>query len=164
MPKAKLIQGTSVDQKMESIERILQHMQRRMHKKVTGIIPPVPLSVHVSVPDDGTVLKYLFPAAGKISRVCLIVNNLPEGKKVADFKVTIMSRGHEAVEKVTVANKLYVEQVDLAIAPGDRLHVTTKDDVSDIWFAALYEITPNEGTVITRMIEALEKELDNEGS
>ncbi len=159
----KLKNGTP-EEKLAQVEKILNRMQRKLHKTVIGVMPPIPIMLSAEEPNpDGEIFKILIPASGKITAVCLCVKEI-EGKEAATFEALIV--GPDAGSFIRFATKklLTIQKTDINVAPGDMLILKTDNPerVHGIWLALLYQMGIKESGKERFLIEELEKILDED--
>ena len=63
----KIVKGSTVEQQIRSIDGILNSWNRRIPRKITGVITPFPISGYANNPQDKVILRYMFPVDGKIT-------------------------------------------------------------------------------------------------
>jgi hypothetical protein len=159
----KLIRGKTTEQKLDSIDKILQSFQRRLGNKVVGIIPPVPI-LHSTrtVPEDGLVFAAIIPLNGIVTTLCFSL--IMAKRKTETFDITLTRPDGSTHTKGVVCRKpVEVFQPGINVSVGDvvRIMAFNPADISDILIGALIhaEITPQsrDAQMLDRLLE-LERE------
>ncbi len=156
----KLIKGETLEDQIKSVDIILSRFSRRLRKTVTGIITPFPISNYVQTPVDGTVLKYMFPAEGKILSGVVYIEDMP--KSGIDL-YTVLWRG-EAFDSRTLFTRknLTVVHPNIEVIVGDRLTVSVVAkggaQASGIWISLLWEPKVSDAVIKKFLIEELNKQ------
>ena len=155
----KIIKGETVEKQMEHVDTILSRMSRKLHKTVTGIITPFPISNYAQDPIDKVVLRYMFPADGKISVGGAFIENIP--KDGIDIYMNI-HRGDSVISESLFTKKKYaLIEFDADVFAGDRLTVSVspKGDgkVSGIWISFLWTPNVKDAEIKRFLIEDLER-------
>ena len=156
----KTIKGETLEKQMEHVDRILKSYSRRLHKTVVGIITPFPISNYSETPIDDIVLRYMFPANGKITVGGMFVENMP---KVGINIQTIIYRGDAEISKTYFSKRQsIIMQPNVDVEIGDRMLIKVntmkeEDIVSGIWIAFLWTPIIKDSVIKQFLIEALEK-------
>ena len=153
------LQGKTNEEKLASVELILQRMNSKLSTKVIGILPVSPIFDFVSFPEsDGTVLKRMFPAEGSITKACYYFGT--KGKEPVDLIFTVMNpiKKSSSTTTFTVKKPADVINLDFAVTSGDILTISLSSEtpVEGIWFAMLYEVAYKELRGKEFLIEELE--------
>ncbi len=159
------LKGKNLTEKVKHIEKILQRFQRKLHKTVIGVIPPIPVQGHVDNPrEDGTIAKHLVPASGRVIRGAVAVGKY-NSKKAVQFYCSVRKRdGSVTTASFETKSPAHVVDLDLDINAGDMITISTPNagDVEDVWYAVLYSIDIKESVLEKRLIDELER-VTNEG-
>ena len=156
----KIIKGETLEKQMNHVDRILKSYSIRLHKTVTGIITPFPISNYSETSADGVVLRYMFPAYGKVTIGGMFVEDMPKhGVNV----VATIYRG-QAVDSKTFFSKRQsiIINPDIKVSAGDRMlikveTVSSEESVSGIWIAFLWTPEVKDSVVKELEINDLEK-------
>ncbi len=173
MAKKFKLKGDTTDEKFAHIEQLLKHWQRRARKTLIGVIPPSPIFSYTHYPmEDGTVLKCVIPADGRIVRGVLAVDKYNTKEQVG-FMCKVERASEISAQSFLTKKNLYVLDVALDVRVGDILTVKidpVKNDEGDwiaevIWLSLLYEIGIKDTIKKQYLIEDLERmlEKDDEG-
>ena len=162
--KMKIIKGETLEKQMKSVDVILSRFSRRLHKTTAGIVTPFPISNYVQTPLDGVILKYMFPAAGKILSGVMYIEDMPKGGIDLDI---VMRRGKSSDSRSLLVEKnLTVIHPDIEVLTGDRLtiSVVAKDGAQPdgIWISLLWEPKVSDAVVRKFLIEELDKQQEEE--
>jgi len=120
-----ILKGNTPDEKLKHAEIILSRMSRRLHKTVVFVSPASVLSGYVKeLPEDGIVLRCLFPCGGVLKGVTTTMD--------AEKKNSIISY-------ITVGNITYKNHdSEIQIKPGEKLEVRLEGICSNIYVSALF--------------------------
>lgn len=157
--KMEIIKGETLEKQMRSVDVILSRFSRRLHKTATGIITPFPISNYVQTPSEGTILKYMFPAAGKILSGVMHIEEMPKGG--IDL-YTVLWRGESSDSRslFTKRNPTIVHP-NIKVLTGDRLTVSIiakgGAQPSGIWISLLWEPKVSGAVVMKFLIDELDK-------
>lgn len=156
----KMIKGETLEKQMKHVDRILKQYSHRLHKTVTGVITPFPISGYSETPIDDVVLRYMFPASGKVVVGGVFIEKMP--KNGVDILTTIY-RG-SIMESRTFFSKRQstVIEPNVDIVVGDRLIVKVltvkpEESVSGIWTAFTWSPEVKDSVIKQFLIKDLEK-------
>jgi len=162
--KMKIIKGETLEKQMKSVDVILSRFSRRLHKTAAGIITPFPISNYVQTPLDGVILKYMFPAAGKILSGVVYIEDMPRSR--VDLCTVMWRGGTSDSRSLFIEKKLTVVHPGIEVLTGDRLTVSVvaKDEVqpSGVWISLLWEPKVSDVVVKKFLIEELDKQQEEE--
>ena len=175
--RSRMIMGNNVDEKFQSLEKILRRFSMRLQKTVVGILPASPIFEFVYEPEpSGVVIRRMFPAPGLVTHSSIYVGSRmkEEGEKPSPtiFNITVnrldlssMSQGFE------VSDAPLNQNINLAIQKGDMFTVSVHEPekVKNIWISFLYEVdfrslgkTEFATEEFLRLMERQEKEEEEE--
>lgn len=153
-----IIKGETTEEKMSHLNVLLKRMSKKLHKTVTGIITPFPISGYAKDPVDSVVLRYMFPAGGKITVGGAYIESMP--KDGIDIYTNI-HRGDSVISNSVWTNKKYVLiNPDVGILAGDRLVISVVPkggEVSGIWISFLWVPEVKDSEIKQFLIEDLER-------
>jgi len=133
-----IIRGTTIEDKLSSIEHILQSFQRRLSTKVVGLLPPIALlgDRHV-LGFDGVVFSAVCPVYGKLVRVCLRVGAF--SAQTIACTLVHESRAATYTEQLNIKERTTVIPLDVLVSPADYFSITMfpVDGVTDVSVALL---------------------------
>jgi len=148
----KFVKGDTSEEKFNSIERTLKHFSRRLHKTVAALILPVPIGCQWDIlPEDGVVLRFMFPSGGEIAKAVVAIGDKGD-KKMVPIEATITSTIGTVGRTLEVKRQLNVTELNVPVKTGDRLTVTIKDqpEIKDVWIVLLWR--PNVTDVEVRQL------------
>lgn len=161
MKGKKFTHGESPDERLDSVERTLGHFQRRLSKSVGVMVPPAPVSNYCEAPDaEGVVLRYMFPARGKILSGAVKIDNFPADIKRLSLVADIITPDLSTQKEFEVKDIVNLFTLEMSVEPGARFELRLKDpsiSVSKIWVAFLYEIEPSKSKLQTELVSKLEE-------
>ena len=164
------LRGKTPDERLNHAEVILSRMRRRLHTKIIGVIPPMMISGFVQTPGpEGALYKSLILVKGKLIRVGLSIDSYAT-KNTVKFKAEIKNKLGKSVVKFETRRLAHLEQVEVAVEPGDLLSLYVMDErtdeqkekdpniISGIWIGCLLRVTMDDSEIKSRMIEELEND------
>ena len=157
----KMIKGETLEKQMKHVDRILKQYSHRLHKTVTGVITPFPISGYKYMPaDDDTIFHYMFPSSGKITTGGIFIDNMP--KNGIDI-ITAVHQGDLVNSRMFFSKKQsIIIDPDADVNAGDRLIIKVKpikfeEVVSGLWIAFTWTPKVKDAVVEQFLIEDLEK-------
>ena len=167
--KMKLIKGETLEEQMKHVDTILKRMSMKLHKTITGVITPFPISGYVSNPIDKVVLRYMFPADGKITVGGTFIESIP--KEGIDIYLNIHRvDGNIDSKSIFVKKQSVMIKPDVDVFCGDRLVISIDskggESVSGVWTSFLWVPNIRDSEVKKFLIDDLERigELNDESS
>ena len=156
----KMIKGETLEKQIEHIDRILKSYSHRLHKTITGVITPFPISSYSETPIDNIVLRYMFPVDGRITVGGLFVEDMP--KHGVDVTTTILQASTQISNTVFSKKQSIIVTPNVKVSAGDRLiirviSVSSEETVSGIWIAFLWTPEVKDSVIKQFLIEDLEK-------
>jgi hypothetical protein len=164
-------ESVSLEAKLNALAKSIQQLQRQPASVATHTMPPIPISQCTEVPaEDGTVMKFMFPADGIIKRAAIFVEQMPvDDKGRAVSMVEVDARFYNASgatkQSFEVYRKPLVMELEVPVKAGDRLRVSLREGVvaKGVWCAFLYDIAQKHHAITQVLVEelrALEEEAD----
>jgi len=159
------IKGDTLEAQMKHVDVILGRMSRKTHKTTTAITTPFPISGYAQDPIDKVVLRYMFPADGKITVGGMFVEDMP--KDGVDVFVNI-HRGDSVIsESLFTKSKVTLIKPNVDILAKDRLVVSVVPkgggSVSKIWVSFLWVLEVKDSVIKQFLIEDLERIGEEDG-
>ncbi len=153
------------EDRIKQLELVTKRLTRRAHKKITGIITPYPISNAVEGDNvKGTILKYMFPCDGKITKGMIRLD--PKPKKWVDINVKIFNDTTSSLKGFMISKKIATIEPDLDIVAGDCLELVlvphNEDIVKEIWVSLLWKPLVKEIEAKSFLITELENDLSKE--
>ena len=149
------IRGHTTNEKFASVEATLKSLFRRVAKKATVYIPPVPFFINMEVmPASSTIGKLIVPFNGTLKDVFIRVGELSSRAYIIRLEIVTDA----ATTKMTfeINKKSQRLEVGMDIDAGTLLILTLEEgDISDIIIAA---------AVVPRLDEHVAKQLLIEGT
>ncbi len=159
----KFTQGNNPDERLDHVERHLEHMQRRLVNKVGAMIPPVPVSFYCEAPEsNGTIFRYMLPAKGRVKTAVVLVENFPEKQKRVNLTIDVSTPDDSFQKHLGVPPAPRPMDVDLDVIPGSRFTVRLAEasmEARKIWIAFLYQIEPKNAELKELLVSELERSL-----
>jgi hypothetical protein len=119
------IQGADIDKKFSYIETVLNRMSRRLVKNVVVMSPTSVISNFTKeIPEDGILLRMMFPCSGKIKGVTTSFDAVKDSKIV--FKVTLGNSEH------------INPQEELKVNTGDKMIIKAEGVGSNIYLSVMF--------------------------
>ena len=160
----KLIKGETLENQMRSVDKILDRFSRRLHKTATGIITPFPISNYVQTPADGVILKYMFPAGGKILSGVMYIEDMP--KDGVDLYTVLWRNKASDSRSLFTRRNLTIVHPNIDVLMGDRLTISIVAkggaEPCGIWISLLWEPKVSDAVVKKFLIEELDEQQKEE--
>lgn len=143
---------------LDEVHTMVQRLNRRTSNAVRAIYTPYPIS-NASIGDDvrGSILKYLFPCKGKITKGMVYLD-----KEYEDTQVTISIFSEEGISR---AHSYKIERddsvnIDMDLSAGDRVDVSLsgKDPVKECWISFLWIPTISDIETKKFLFDEIEKD------
>lgn len=160
----KRIKGKSLDQKLKSIDNILDWAMPRLRTKVVGVIPPIPVDVFCEKLDEsGIVLRKLFVIPGRITKGILRVEQMPKERPTLTVQIEDDAGGSHVDLEIRQTMSI---TPNLDVLPGQRLTVSINPpvDVGMVWAGFLLEpdvrLMQRKETLLEELVPMLKAEED----
>ncbi len=157
-----------MEQRIKDLERQVKRLQRKKSGKMIAVLTPYPISNCVKGEDvSGAVLKYMFPAVGKITKGMIrLATQLKSGANIHIYIANDI--GSESKSYPMPRRNLLVE-LDFDVYSGDRLIVyieseNPEEKITEVWTSFLWTPNIKESTLKHFLISELEKEVEDEES
>jgi hypothetical protein len=140
--KRDYVKGNNIGDQIKSINRLFQYVFPRLGKKMTCIIPPIPIFAECNKVDEkGFMFRKILPIDGIITEVFMHIDW--NGKNEGSFAIVISDSNGSNTFKFTTKKSDHVEVVNYAITKGSLLtmYTDTPDAFSNVYLSAL--ITTN---------------------
>lgn len=155
-----------MENRLSRLETIVNRLSRRSVKVTRSIITPYPISNAVfgdSV--SGSVLRYMFPCSGVISKGLIWIDKKLKNGATLTFK---MSSDAEIQTKTYNMNKqkLFLE-LNMDVNLGDRIDISiepnsssedTPEKITEVWISFLWRPSIDNAEVKNYLINEIEKE------
>lgn len=155
----KIIKGKTTEEQMKSVDVILNRFSRRLHKTVTGVLSPYPISNYTQSPVNGVVLKYMFPINGRILLGCVFIEDMPKSG-VDIYAVVHTEEGHKG-ETFFAKKQSILIRPNIDVVAGSRLVLSVmpkaEEQVSGIWVSFLWVPEIGDSVIKQFLIDDLEK-------
>ena len=154
------VKGNTVEKQIESIDRVLQKFSRRLHKIVTCIVPPIPMSSFVKEPDeDGCIYKYVFLSDGVVKGGLVALDGVDEKIKKFVLEIELRGGGREFKRKLELTKNPAFFEFSESVSKGDFLTVRVSESaqIGGAWTGFLYDVDPGASKVVKAMVDKLEE-------
>ena len=160
----KMIKGENLEKQMAHVDRILKSYSHRLHKTVTGVITPFPISGYSEVPVNDIVLRYMFPANGKVVVGGVFIEDMP--KNGVNILTTICHGSSMESRTFFSKKQSIVIEPNADVIVGDRLIVKvlvakSEESVSGIWTAFTWVPEVKDSVIKQFLIKDIEKNEEN---
>ena len=148
---------------LELLEKKVDRLMRRSNKVAKALVTPFPISNCVLGDNiSGTVLRYMFPASGKILKGGVFLDAKP-GESVT-VEVSISNSTGGLSKTYAMQRQNLVIEPDMAVQSWDRLSVSIfpfgETVINVVWIAFLWVPDVKEVDVKKCLIEELEMQVD----
>ena len=155
----KVIKGETLEEQMKHVDTVLKRFSRRLHKTVVGVIPPYPISGYVQSSIDGVVLRYMFPAEGRIILGALHIEEMPKSG-VDVYAVVHLEDIHKSEVFFTKKASVLIRP-DIDVVARSRLTLSVKakgeEQVSGIWASLLWVPEIKDSVIKRFLVDGLDK-------
>ena len=150
------------EDRLKDLEMVTKRLMRRAHKKIVGIVTPYPISSAVTGDKvEGTILKYMFPCDGKITKGMIRLGNKP--KKWVSINIKIFNDSTSAIKGFMLEKKAMDIEPDLDILAGDCMEISVvpneADVVKEVWVSLLWKPLVKEVEAKSFLLTELESDL-----
>lgn len=157
----KFIKGDTVESQIRHIDIVLTRFSRRLHKTVTGIVTPYPISNYVSVPVDDVILRYMFPARGMITVGSFHIETMP--KSGIHLSTSLENDIGKSEKSYFVKRNRMLIEPNADVFSGDRLTIQVKrvnaeEGLAGIWVSFLWVPVVSDAEVKRHLIDSLDKQ------
>lgn len=156
--RKEFIRGNTVEEKISSIERVLQRFSRRIHRTVSVVTPPSVISNFVAeLPSDKVIFRCIMPCDGVID--CVRLHNTAEESEDGTRPVVEIYVENEGKLNVSVypVNNL---ETGISVKAGDRITITFKGRGANFWTSLLFISSTAKSGRETIAIEQIEKNIE----
>jgi hypothetical protein len=157
------VKDVPIDEKRISfIELVLSRLARRARKSHTAIITPYPISNAVFGENvTGTVLRYMFPCAGTISKGMIRLGVKP--KNEIKLVVSISNEVGGGSRIFILDRKISSVECSLPVKPGDCLSmeicpINPSELITEVWISFLWTPTVKDIEAKSFLIDELEND------
>ena len=138
------LRGESLEDKLDNLTKIVDKLRGSLAEQKVPIVPNIlPVSCNIEDPQTGDVIvKYFFPLAGSIKKVCSYV----EGFKSITLNILAKSRDGVHGQLVTIGEEWREKDLALDIAAGTVLTIkidsmVPKGEVpKELFFSVVYQV------------------------
>lgn len=165
MNKFLKIKGGSPEEKFNHLEKILQRISRRLHKTIVTVVPPSPMFSYTEKPsEEGIITRCVFPANGKVTRLCLAISEFTDKERVVfDVELQRVDIYGNTLEKLqrsfNTRKNIEVADVNFDVKVGDCLTLSTisPEKIKGIWVSVLYIIDMPDGVMNSISYDEIDK-------
>jgi len=142
------------------MEKVVSRLARRAKRTATALITPFPISnTAFNVDVNGTILRYMFPCKGLITKGFLRLVARP--KKEVYLHVKVFNDTLAEEKTYTISKKLTDSDFNLNVIPGDCLEVSLinkdkENPINEVWISFLWEPTVSSAVTKQFLIDTLE--------
>jgi len=156
-----------MEKRIKKLEAIVARLVRRERKKVTVVIPPYPISNAVFGDRiDGTILTYMFPCDGVISKGVIDFGSRP--KRESTVSISIMGIESGRSESYKINTKSSIMEHDIIVSEFDRLTISIsytsdkpEDDLKEVWISMLWVADIKDSKVKQLAYEEIENDINS---
>ena len=167
--KPLFIKNIPIDEtRISFIEQVITRILRRVPKKTHAIMSPYPVSnAVISEEVKGSILYYMFPCKGKITKGAINIGKKPKQEVFVDFRIRGKEKG--SAKSFLLPKKKNLLELNFDIEEFDQLIISIDyeakkeiDNLTEVWAAFLWVPTVEDGEVRRYLINELDKnEIDN---
>jgi hypothetical protein len=150
-----------MNKRIERLETITERLMRRASKRSVGLITPYPISNAVfGEAIKGSVLRYMFPCSGTISKGYIRLGSKPKQYVMLDIKM--FNEQKTATKGYAIEKRFLSIEPNLPVSAGDCLEISLdpQDEViTEIWISFLWKPGMKDVEAKSFLIEELENDL-----
>lgn len=146
------LQGRTLTEKMEHVERMFKRIIPRLGTKVIGVIPPVPFMHYCAEPQDAVIAKMLIPVSGVLDMAYIRIDKYDA--QSADLSLSVSTGNAKSVVVVTCNRPAHSFTVSRQIRAGDLIEVMG-EGVHGIHIAFTVQPAINRATKENYILEGL---------
>jgi hypothetical protein len=154
-----LIKGRTQTEKLESVERILQHFRRRLGKKIVVLKQPIPIFHHEHLADaSGLFFQGVLPFGGTISKLAMCV--VKRSQEEVRFSFTLEKDRVAQTHEISTRKLSESFDVSVQVAAGTLVsaYIEPAEGCEDISLGLLIYPEANVAEVQTYLIDELLKD------
>lgn len=150
------------NKRLTELEMISKRLMRRASRSKVAIITPFPISNTVFGENvSGTILCYMFPCDGTISKGCVGLGSKP--KQPVEVTISVLGSSGGSSRTITMSLKDNSFDLGMSIKSCDRLTITLKHEESDVitevWSSFLWTPATSDVEVKSYLIAEMENGL-----
>jgi len=155
--------ASTIQDRVAFIEKVVTRLARRTRKTAAALITPYPISNAVLGSDvRGSILRYMFPCEGVISKGFVRLGKKPKG----EIKLTISvsnDSGGQSKEYVILSRFASIDS-NIDVVSGDCLDISLnitdpEEKVTEIWVSFLWKPTVRDVEVKSYLINEIEDDI-----
>jgi len=145
------LQGMTVDEKLNHAALVLDRLNNRQELSSAVVVfpPNIYSGFKETVGEDGIIFKCMFPVRGKLSKLCVMIEDVKENTEVIfSLKKLGVHTKAEQISYIIMKTNFMFELITVDVKPGDYLICSTKmpEKITNIYVAILYNIDSIIGT------------------
>jgi hypothetical protein len=151
-----------MENRVKKLERVTERLMRRATKKVVGLITPYPISSSVvGEKVEGTILRYMFPCDGVITKGMVNLVNKP--KKWVSINIKMFNESRSIIKGFNIEKKTLTVQPNIPVEAGGCLEISIvpspEDIVQEVWISFLWTPAMKDVTAKSFLISEIENDL-----
>ena len=151
--------------RIDKLEMIVNRLMRRSNKVAKALVTPFPISNCVEGSNvNGTVLRYMFPSKGMISRGGIFLDSKPKDGVEATLSVSDSIEGFS--RSYNILKQSMVLELDIDVRPWNKLDISIRPIgetiVERVWVSFLWSPDVKEVNIKNFLIEELEAQIDDQ--
>lgn len=151
-----------MEERVKKLEVITTRLMRRAQKHIVGLITPYPISNSV-VGDDikGTILRYMFPCGGIITKG--MINFVTKPKIWISVNIKLFNESKSIIKGFTIDKKIMTVEPAIQVDAGDCLEVSIVpaegEIVREVWISLLWVPAVKDVEAKSFLISELENDI-----
>lgn len=155
-----------IEDRVSRLESVVRKVAMRSKKVASAIITPYPISSSFYGDDvRGTILRYMFPCNGSVTKGMIKFGAKPKKGVAVDLKLSNRSRSDVRSFTISTAYALVEPSPRFEISAGDCLEISlspsAEEQITEVWIAMLWTPSVTNVDIHEVLIEELEKGLDD---
>lgn len=122
-----LLQGKTVEERLDHADLILQRLTRKAPGRIHVIVPPVPVCFYCSTPSEsGLIGRWVAPVDGAIQEIHAYVGFVMDRLKPV-LVITVVSGNRTESASMVYSTGAASTKTTVAVKAGDRIELSTTD-------------------------------------
>lgn len=145
---------------LSDVEMVLNRLNRRMHKTMSSVMPPIPMSWIIDKPaESGFLCSSFFPCSGTIKRLACRVSKL--GDKKPKLRLEFLNDVKGEYQIISLTGETTISTPNIEVFELDQLVVYIDNiEVSNIALGILFAPDRKYADVETHLISTIERIAD----
>jgi len=142
----KVIQGSTIDQQLISIDTALARISAKVSTKVIGVIPPIPIFMSLdTIPDTGIIFQMLSPLNGVIGNYAITIDSYSILNTEVTFSIKVQGSEYNSTNTISTKKNNISGTINAPITIGESLIITVDNPSTIKGIKLAYSFKVNTG-------------------